>query len=96
MPWVGPRDRAGIGDFLVLQRDNAEPTGFELHIWLVVGADGVVLGQFAYRFASGGTVDDPFAVHLHVQGGLIRSFRIYEDTLSLARAYTGAEVVGAS
>ncbi len=96
VPWVGSRNREGIGDYLTLQRDNSEPTGFELYTWLVDGPDVVVLGRFAYRFASGGSIDDPFAVHLVVRDGLIRSFRIFEDSLSLARGYTGTAVVSAS
>lgn len=94
VPWVGTRDRDGIPAYLSEQAANATPTSFELHKVLVDGEDVVVLGRFGYRFASGGSLDDPFAAHLVVRDGLIQSFIIHEDSLNLAREYTGAEVVG--
>lgn len=93
VPWVGTRDRKGIAGYVTAQRDNAEATGFERGKTLVDGPDVVVLGRFAYRFASGGSIDDPFVVHLQVEDGLIRHFIIHEDSLNLARQYTGRPVV---
>ncbi len=94
VPWVGTRDRDGIPAHLVAQAENATPTSFALHKVLVDGEDAVALGRFGYRFASGGSLDDPFAAHLVVRDGLIRSFVIHEDSLNLAREYTGTRVVG--
>lgn len=93
VPWVGTRNRDGIGDYMVKQTENAEPTSFELQKMLVDGPDVVVLGRFGFRFPSGGSLDDPFAAHLTVHDGLITSFIIHEDSLNLAREYTRTAVV---
>lgn len=94
VPWVGTRDRDGIPAYLVGQTENATPTNFALHKVLVDGEDAVGLGRFGYRFASGGSLDDPFAAQFVVRDGLIQSFVIHEDSLNLAREYTGTRVVG--
>lgn len=94
VPWVGARDRDGIPAYLVAQAENATATSFTMHKVLVDGENAVALGRFGYRFASGGSIDDPFAAHLVVRDGLIHSFIIHEDSLNLAREYTGTRVVG--
>lgn len=95
VPWVGARDRAGIADYQVAITANATPTSFSVQKVLVDGEDLVALGRFGFSFASGGSLEDPFAIHFVIRDGLIHEFSIHEDSLNLAREFTGTAVVSA-
>lgn len=90
VPWVGARTVAGIADYMTALANNSEMTSFTISKILEDGADVVVLGTFGFTFASGGSlVDEPFVIHITVVDGLIRSYIIHEDSLTLAREFTG-------
>jgi ketosteroid isomerase-like protein len=59
-----------------------------------VSADQVlVTGRFAYHFAGSGLdFDDGFVMRYTIDGGKITCSRIFEDSLRLARAYSGEPV----
>lgn len=94
VPWVGERDRDGIADYMRELAAHAEFDHFEVTKILVDGEDVVALGRFAMHFASGGRLDDPYAIHLVVRDGLIRSYVMHEDSLNLARELTGRTAPG--
>lgn len=94
-PWVGRRTGPeDIGQFFTLFFQAAEPRAFEVFGMTQVSADQVlVAGRFAYHFpGSGHDIDDEFVMRYTVDGGKITGFRIFEDSLGLARAYTGEPV----
>ncbi|MFI9505682.1 nuclear transport factor 2 family protein [Nocardia sp. NPDC052566] len=97
VPWAGIRHgretlRAG---FFTPLFEAAEPLAFEiLH---TSAADGTVFvnGHFTYRFhPSGQLLDDEFVMRFTVAGGRVTSYRIFEDSLDLARVYTGDPTLG--
>jgi ketosteroid isomerase-like protein len=97
-PWAG--DRSGpqdIRQFFELFFEAAEPLAFEVHSFTEVGDDQVLItGRFAYRFhASGLEFDDEFVQRYTIGDGKITAFRIFEDSLGLARAYRGEPVIAA-
>lgn len=77
-PWVGRRTGPeDIRQFFTQFFQAAEPRAFEVFSMTQASADQVlVTGRFAY------TID----------GGKITGFRIFEDSLGLARAYSGEPV----
>lgn len=97
-PWVG--ERTGPDDirrFFELFFEAAEPLAFDVHSFTEVGEDQVlIVGRFAYRFdGSGLEFDDEFVQRYTIGDGKITAFRIFEDSLGLARAYRGEPVIDA-
>lgn len=91
-PWVGTRTGPDeIRGFFETFFRAAEPLGFEVFNIVEVGDDQLLVdGRFAYRFHdSGGEVDDQFVQRYTIRDGQITGFRIFEDSLGLARAYRG-------
>jgi ketosteroid isomerase-like protein len=98
-PWAG--DRTGpedIRQFFELFFEAAEPLAFEVYTFTEAGEDQVLItGRFAYRFhASGLEFDDEFIQRYTIADGKITAFRIFEDSLGLARAYRGEPVITAA
>ncbi|UQI46525.1 nuclear transport factor 2 family protein [Streptomyces sp. HU2014] len=99
VPWTGERhgrDALPEGFFTPLF-EAAEPLAFEvLHSHT---GDGTVYvhGSFRYRFhVSRQVLDDEFVMRFTVADGRITSYRIFEDSLGLARAHTGDLGLGLS
>ncbi len=95
VPWVGTwHGHDEVRRFLSVVADVAEPRAFEVRALLAEGPDVVALGRFGYHYpGTGGDVDDVFALHMVVRNGLITHYRIHEDSLAIARAYSGSPVV---
>lgn len=93
VPWTGTwRGREEMREFFAVIARSAQPRAFEIHRLLTQDEHVVALGRFAYYYpTSGRSYDDEFAMHFTVRDGLIRSYRIHEDSFALANAYTGAE-----
>lgn len=91
VPWAGERrGHAALREWFPLVFEAAEPLVFE--VWGTAERDETVLvwGRFAYRYhGSGRELDDEFVMRFTVAGGLISAYRIFEDSLRLARAYGG-------
>jgi len=92
VPWSGTwRGHEEMRRFFGVIAVSAEPRAFEIRRLLANGEDVVALGRFAYFYPTSGRVfDDEFAMHFTVRDGRIRTYRIHEDSLALANAYTGA------
>jgi uncharacterized protein len=94
VPWICDRDgRAGMAEHFRLLAEHHVPEGNAASVdaVLVDGADAVVLGRI-HRTAkpTGCRYAAAFALHLTVEDGLIRRFHLYEDSLSVARAFGAA------
>jgi ketosteroid isomerase-like protein len=95
-PWVGHRTGPNeIANFFTLFFDAAEPLAFEVYSQTQTGDDEVLItGRFAYRFRTSGLeFEDEFVQRYTTSDGRITSFRIFEDSLGLARAYLGDPVL---
>ncbi|MDI2127709.1 nuclear transport factor 2 family protein [Yinghuangia seranimata] len=105
VPWAGlrhGRDTLADGFFAPLFAAT-EPLSFEVvhaHAHTAGDAsDGVtavyVHGRFAYRFRpSQQLLDDEFVMRFTTAGGRVTSYRIFEDSLLLARVHTGDWALG--
>jgi ketosteroid isomerase-like protein len=63
---------------------SASVSGF-----LVDGEDAVVMGHVSQRLKHNGRAFTiPFALHLTVSGGEISRYHVYEDSLTVAEAFT--------
>ncbi|MEU2392855.1 nuclear transport factor 2 family protein [Streptomyces sp. NPDC007369] len=100
VPWAGVRQgHDSLREFFSLIAEAAEPLAFEVHGLAEVPAEQgtkvVVPGRFAYRFTvSRQVLDDTFVMVFTVAEGRITAYEIFEDSLGLARAYTGDPVLG--
>lgn len=98
-PWVGHRrGPEEIRQFFTQFFEAAEPLAFEVYSQTEIGSDGVLItGRFAYRFRDSGLeFEDEFVQRYTVEDGRITGFRIFEDSLGLARAYLGTPVLTAA
>jgi uncharacterized protein len=94
VPWIRHRDgRAGMAEHFRLLAEHHVPEGNAATVdsVLVDGTDAVVLGRI-HRTAkpTGCRYTAAFALHLTVEDGLISRFHLYEDSLSVARAFAAA------
>lgn len=93
LPWIQQRcTRAGVEEHFRLIADNhvAKLSSAQVNCVLVDGADAVVLGELHNTTGSTGRSDDAaFALHVTVVDGLITRHHVYEDSLSVFRAFTG-------
>ncbi|WP_431982365.1 nuclear transport factor 2 family protein [Streptomyces qinglanensis] len=97
VPWVGThrgRETLRYGYYAPLF-EAVEPLAFDvLHSHASAGAV-FVNGRFTFRFhPSEEVLEDELVVRFTTADGLITSFRIYEDSLAVARAYTGDPGLG--
>ncbi|PZG14638.1 nuclear transport factor 2 family protein [Nonomuraea aridisoli] len=93
VPWIRPRaTRDDVAEhFRSLAAHHVpELNGTSVSRVLVDGDDAVVLGTIA-QTVKGGEVSytSPFALHLTVEDGLVTRYHIYEDSLTVARAFSG-------
>lgn len=91
VPWIRERStRADVADhFRALNAFHGERGGTTPGI-LVDGRDAVVLGEIRQTVkASGRPYAARCALHLTVEGGLITRYHVYEDSLTVAQAFTG-------
>jgi ketosteroid isomerase-like protein len=93
VPWIRPRStRADVADhfrtidaFHVPDKRRASVGRI-----LVDDQDAVVLGEFSQTVkATGRTYTSSFAVHVTAEDGLIIRYHVYEDSLTVARAFAG-------
>ncbi len=91
VPWIRARDtRAGVAEHfrLIAEHHVAEYSSAEVHSVLVDGSEAIVLGILHNTAASTGhRYDAAFALHLTVEDGLITRHHVYEDSLSVMRAF---------
>ncbi|MFB9686562.1 nuclear transport factor 2 family protein [Amycolatopsis plumensis] len=91
VPWIRPRStRADVADhFRELNAFHGERGGVAPRI-LVDGRDAVVLGDIRQTVkATGRAYAARCALHLTVDDGVITRYHVYEDSLTVAQAFTG-------
>lgn len=99
VPWAGVHHgRATLREgFFNPLFEAAEPLAFDILHTHASNGTVFVNGRFVYRFRpSQQVLDDEFVIRFTVADGLITSYRIFEDTLGLARAHTGDPALGPS
>jgi len=93
VPWIEHRsNRAGVEQHyrLIAEHHIAKLSAAEVNSVLVDGADAVVLGELHNTAAATGrSYDAAFALHLTVVDGRITRHHVYEDSLSVLRAFAG-------
>lgn len=98
VPWIRQRStRADVADHFRALNDFhvQEEQGTTVPRTLVDGADAVVLGEIRQTVkATGRPYAARCALHLTVEGGLITRYHVYEDSLTVARAFTGSAAEG--
>ncbi|MFI6483785.1 nuclear transport factor 2 family protein [Nonomuraea sp. NPDC050663] len=92
VPWIRARSsRADVADhFRSLESHHVpELNGTSVTQILVDGTHAVVFGEIAQTArADGVAYTSPFALHLTVEDGLVTRYHIYEDSLTVARAFS--------
>lgn len=91
VPWIRPRStRAEVADhFRELGALHGERGGLAPRI-LVDGRDAVVLGDIRQTVkATGRAYAARCALHLTVDNGVITRYHVYEDSLTVAQAFSG-------
>ncbi|MEU5048157.1 nuclear transport factor 2 family protein [Streptomyces sp. NPDC021096] len=92
VPWAGRRTgHTAMREWFPMLAGAGERKDFELYGMAPLGADQVLAnGRFVFRMhATGAVYDDEFVMRFTVRDGHITAYRIYEDSLALARAYRG-------
>jgi ketosteroid isomerase-like protein len=93
VPWIQQRStRAGVEQHyqLIAEHHIAQLSSANVSLVLVDGANAVVVGELHNTAApTGRSYRAAFALHLTVLDGLITGHHIYEDSLSVFRAFTG-------
>ena len=91
VPWIRQRSsRVGIAEHfrLIGEHHIADQSSAEVHAVLVDGTEAVVVGHFHNTArTTGRRYDAAFALHLTVEDGLITRHHVYEDSLSVLRAF---------
>ncbi|MGH3545958.1 MAG: nuclear transport factor 2 family protein [Mycobacteriales bacterium] len=91
IPWIRHRStRADVADHFRSIAANHDPEHGKVHIdcILVDGIDAVVMGTIANRIKrTDKSYLAHFALHITVENGLITRHHVYEDSLSVARAW---------
>ncbi|WP_166847659.1 nuclear transport factor 2 family protein [Isoptericola sp. BMS4] len=94
LPWTGRRTRReDVAPYFTAMWPHFVPGESEIVLERVVvdGGDVMLLGVFTHTAASTGRAfTTPSAMHLVVEDGEIVRMHLYEDTLAVARAFTGA------
>jgi ketosteroid isomerase-like protein len=90
VPWTGARSsREEIGAFLDACYTLVDTEAFAVDHILADGPDGVALGSFTHRVKSTGKpFSSAFALHVVVSDGLVRSYRMHEDSHAALDAFT--------
>lgn len=93
LPWVGEHHgRDEIRAFYGLLAAEAQAESLQLDPIAELGERCFVRGEFAYSFPrSGGRYAGVFVIVFTVRDGLIARYEMHEDSLGLARAFTGPE-----
>jgi uncharacterized protein len=94
VPWIRHRStRAGVAEHFRLLAEHQVPGESSLRVdaVLVDGADAVVLGEVSHTAKpTGRPYTAAFALRLTVVDGQVTRFQVYEDSLSVARAFDAA------
>ncbi|HKS50150.1 MAG TPA: nuclear transport factor 2 family protein [Amycolatopsis sp.] len=90
VPWTGRRrGHAEIGEFLDSVLNDVKTERFDIDRILVERDGCVVLGSFAHRILRTGKIfAGPFALHVAVRDGLIRTYHMFEDSYAASVAFT--------
>ncbi|BCP54477.1 hypothetical protein K32_30940 [Kaistia sp. 32K] len=88
VPWIGrKKGRAGAAEFYRQIRALIGSERFELSEILVAGDRAIAVGSLASRVLSTGKlIETEFAFDLTMADGLIRRFRMFEDSFAVAQA----------
>jgi ketosteroid isomerase-like protein len=88
VPWVGRREgRAGIAAFISAIRRGTRSDIFRVDNILVEGDTAVVIGYFrTWAVATNRLMESDFAIIISVADGLIRRFRLLEDSYAVSQA----------
>lgn len=91
IPWIRPRrtPQDVLEHFRSLAEHNApHDGGTTIERIMVDGHDAAILGTIRnVMLRTGVPYQAHFALHLTVEGGLIRRYHIYEDSLAVAKAW---------
>ncbi|CCH29961.1 hypothetical protein BN6_26480 [Saccharothrix espanaensis DSM 44229] len=87
-PWpVEIRNPREVESFFLAFRAVLDLTGITTRGLVVDGPDAVLTGRLHSRVqATGAALSYDFAIAVGVHGGLVTEFRMYADTLAIARA----------
>ncbi|HJP72890.1 MAG TPA: nuclear transport factor 2 family protein [Pseudonocardiaceae bacterium] len=90
VPWTGRREgHAQIATFIDSVCDDVETKQFDVDTIVTDGENGVVLGSFAHLVLRTGKIfTGPFALHIGVRDGKIRTYHMYEDSYAASVAFT--------
>jgi uncharacterized protein len=95
IPWIRPRRTPEdvLAHFQSLAEHNTpHGAGTSVDRVVVDGPDAVIVGTIRNVMRHTGVpYRAPFALHLTVEGGRIRRYHIYEDSLAVSRAWHGAD-----
>ena len=89
-PWLGRRSsRAEVREFYELLWASVEPVSIDVEHMLYDGDHCVITGQLSARMlATGRLFDSMFSVHVTVADGMIKRYRLQEDSWALVVALT--------
>jgi ketosteroid isomerase-like protein len=93
VPWIRTRSsRVDVADHYrtIAAEHVPEHAGFDLERVVVDGPEAVVIGTIRNTVRrTGGSYRAHFALHLTVKDALIVRHHVYEDSLAVARAWSG-------
>jgi ketosteroid isomerase-like protein len=93
VPWIRARPtRSDVADHFrsIAAHHDTSAAAAEVSRVVVDGADAVVMGEIVNTLRSGArSYRARFALHLTVTGGRIVRHHVYEDSLTVARAWYG-------
>ncbi|MFJ9417346.1 nuclear transport factor 2 family protein [Streptomyces sp. NPDC101227] len=89
VPWIGRKTgRAGVAEFYTQLAQGAEAKDFKIETIVGDGDRCVVLGSLRTGvLATGRDIETDFAFDIEVRDGLITRYHMFEDTLTVAKAF---------
>lgn len=89
-PWLWKRNtREEVGEFFRLLWKNTEAVSARVDTILVEGDEAVVVGEFESRMlATQKNVASFFCIQLRLEQGLIRRYRLFENTYAVSEVLT--------
>lgn len=88
VPWIGRKiGKTGAAEFYAQIRAEISSERFELKDVLVQGSRVVAIGELASRVnKTGKLIESEFVFDFIVEDGLIKRFRLFEDSFAVAQA----------
>lgn len=85
-PWLGKRStKEEVSDFFSMLWKNTEPISAEIYTTLYNMDNCIIAGEFKTKMVqTNKIVQSPFFIHITIENGLIKRYRLLEDSYAVS------------